>query len=260
MKPESRPRGSQGRCPAGAGAHTSKFGRGKAQAVPPARSGARLQTQVLKPIFNALMTSQRNANPHSSRSSNPEKGERDPRAGAAGNGLGTAGRWLSDVSEGLGGRQEKQNPADCPKRKEGSWRPSTAPGEGSAALGARPGAGSPVAPPPQLTQPESTLGGDKAKSKTSAATEKPFEALAGELTSTSPSHPRAAQPSQSSFRRAQGTRRPAARTQGTSLPCCSPQLTPEASTTVPAGRDEEETVLRVLPGPAEEQLDNPWGW
>lgn len=118
----------------------------------------------------------------------------------------------------------------------------------------------PWPPPPQLTQPESTLGGDKAKSKTSAATEKPFEALAGELTSTSPSHPRAAQPSQSSFRRAQGTRRPAARTQGTSLPCCSPQLTPEASTTVPAGRDEEETVLRVLPGPAEEQLDNPWGW
>lgn len=52
---------------------------------------------------------------------------------------------------------------------------------------------------PSSHNPKSALGRDRAKSKTSAATEKPFVELAGELMSL-----------ESSFRRAQGTRHPAA--------------------------------------------------
>lgn len=45
--------------------------------------------------------------------------------------ISTAGCCL-DASKGLGRRQEKQNPLDCPKRKEESWQPTVTRGEGRA--------------------------------------------------------------------------------------------------------------------------------
>lgn len=52
-----------------------------------------------------------------------------------------SGPYFCDVSEGLGRRQEKQNPLDFPKRKEESWCPTASPGARTGTLRARWGAG-----------------------------------------------------------------------------------------------------------------------
>lgn len=160
--------------------------------------GKAANTGLKNPIVNVLMTSQRNANP-------PTAAGVQIRRKASGIPVpvpqGTvwallAGGSVMSVRGWEGARKSKILQIAQKGRKEAGGQ-----AQPQARAVPRSGHGRAQGAPrhPQLTQPKSALGRDRAKSKTSAATEKPFVELAGELMSL-----------ESSFCRAQGTRHPAA--------------------------------------------------